>query len=78
MNELIDELARNVTGFFLCIVGLVLVLAGALRNLPVLTQTAQSIFAAALLSFQTKQAPAGDTKTLQITTPPATNKPPST
>jgi hypothetical protein len=78
MNEVIEELARNITGYFLCILGLVLVLVGTLRNLPTLTETARSLFAAALLSFQTKQAPAGDTKTLQITTPPPANKPPST
>lgn len=78
MNELIDELARNVTGFFLCILGTVLVLVGCLKSQPMLTETARSLFAAALLSFQMKQAPAGDTKTLQITTPPAANKPPST
>lgn len=67
------ELTRNLSGYFLVLVGLAAIWGGG--HAPSGVQTAlidagKGLVGAALIAFQIKRTPDGNTVTTQITTPP--------
>lgn len=71
METLKNELARNSTGYFLVVVGLAaMAYAHHAGQFDKMIETGAGLVGAALLAFQSKHAPEGNTTTTQITVPP--------
>lgn len=64
------ELARNSTGYFLVIVGLIGMSYAHHIGFDKMGDTAAGLVGAALLAFQAKHSPDGNTTTTQVTVPP--------
>jgi hypothetical protein len=72
MNSFVSELTRNTVGFFLVIVGLAAMAFGAHIHTDMMIDAGKGLVSAALLAFQSKHAPDGNTTTTQVTVPPPT------
>jgi len=70
MNEFRSELTRNSTGYFLVIVGLIAMCIGGHSHFDKMIDSGYGLVGAALLAFQSKHAPDGNTTTTQVTVPP--------
>lgn len=64
-----SELVRNSTGYFLVIVGLTAMGIGAHFHFDKMVDSGYGLVGAALLAFQAKHAPDGNTTTTQVTVP---------
>jgi hypothetical protein len=64
------ELVRNSTGYFLVLVGVSIIGLGAHYKIDKLVDTGGMLVSAALLAFQAKHTPDGNTTTTQVTVPP--------
>ena len=71
-TDLRSELVRNSTGYFLVLVGLSAMGIGAHFHFDKMADAAVGLVSAALLAFQSKHAPDGNTTTTQVTVPPPT------
>lgn len=66
-----SEFIRNSTGYFLVIAGLVAMgYAHHVGNFDKMIETGGALVTAALLAFQAKHTPDGNTTTTQVTVPP--------
>jgi hypothetical protein len=70
MDILRSELARNVTGYFLVILGMAAVAYGGHYHYDKMVDLGASLVTASLVAFQHKNAPDGNTTTTQVTVPP--------
>jgi hypothetical protein len=68
-NILANEFARNITGYFLVLSGISCVVWGGHAGNSVLTDMGKSLAGAALLAFQMKRTPDGNTSTTSVTVP---------
>lgn len=65
------ELIRNMVGFFLVAIGVVVICLGAHWHMDVLvTLGTATMIPAAMLALQSKRTPEGNTTTTQVTVPP--------
>jgi hypothetical protein len=70
VDALKSELARNSTGYFLVIVGLIAMgYAHHAGSFDKMVETGAGLVGAALLAFQSKHVPEGNTSTVSVTTP---------
>ena len=75
----VEEIARNLTGFFLALLGLTAIAFGEHHGWPTFTQAGHDFAAASLIAFQIKRAssavpdplPPGSTVDTSVTTPSA-------
>lgn len=65
-----SEFIRNSTGYFLVIAGLVAMAYAHHVGFDKLVETGGALVTAALLAFQAKHSPDGNTTTTQVTVPP--------
>lgn len=70
MEILKSELGRNVTGYFLVITGFLAMSYAHHVGYEKMGETAASLITAALIAFQAKRTPDGNTTTTQVTVPP--------
>lgn len=70
MRDLIAELTRNIVGFFLVLMGVAVIGLGAHYHIDKEVEVGATLVSAALLAFQSKRTPDGNTTTTQITVPP--------
>lgn len=70
MELLKAELARNVTGYFLVLLGMMAVGYGSHAHFDKMIDLGASLVTASLVAFQAKRTPDGNTTTTQITVPP--------
>jgi hypothetical protein len=65
-----NELARNVTGYFLVILGMAAVGFGSHAHYDKMIDLGASLVTASLVAFQAKRTPDGNTTTTSVTVPP--------
>jgi hypothetical protein len=70
MDILKNEFARNVTGYFLVIIGMVAVGYGGHFHFDKMVDLGASLVTASLVAFQAKRTPDGNTTTTSVTVPP--------
>ena len=70
MDLLKSELARNITGYFLVVLGMLAVGYGSHAHFDKMIDLGASLVTASLVAFQAKRTPDGNTTTTQITVPP--------
>lgn len=70
MDILKSELARNVTGYFLVVLGMIAVGYGSHAKFDKMVDLGASLVTASLVAFQAKRTPDGNTTTTQVTVPP--------
>lgn len=76
MDILKSEFGRNVTGYFLVVGGFIFMLSGHHLQSDKMQELGGTLVTAALLAFQAKRSPDGNTSTVQYTTPASTDPAP--
>ena len=70
MDILKPELGRNLSAYFLVLLGVFCLICGHHVGDPEITKTGGILVSASLLAFQAKRSPDGNTTTTQVTVPP--------
>jgi hypothetical protein len=78
LDLLKSELSRNITGYFLVLLGMIAVGYGGHFHFDKMVDLGASLVTASLVAFQAKRTPDGNTTTTQITVPPPAVAPPPT